>query len=206
MKSGLAVQNAGIPSSDAACKAVARTPSTSVPVMFSEPEVAEQVHHDGGVCCCVEPERQPGHHARLLLELRCHAGVDRVVAAELCGRGAISLTTSALSRARRTRRTARRRSRARATIGRVASPWHAARGPATRAGSDRHVEDAVAVLVLGDRGTPPPAPSKVRATITDTSIASGEHAFEHAGHRPHGARTRPPPRPRVATRAWPLPS
>ena len=34
-----------------------------------------------GVCCARVAERQVGEHARLLLELRRHAGVDRVVAA-----------------------------------------------------------------------------------------------------------------------------
>ena len=46
-----------------------------------EPDVAQQVHHHRGLVLPGVAERQAGEHARLLLELRGHAGVDRVVAA-----------------------------------------------------------------------------------------------------------------------------
>ena len=75
----------------------------------AKPQIAEQIQHDGGEVLARRDERQTGECAHLQLELRHVASVDRLVP-ELCGRGAISLTISEPSPARRTQHTARRRS------------------------------------------------------------------------------------------------
>src|SRR5207244_4956767 len=45
------------------------------------PNIAEQVDHDRGLVLVSAPQWQLREHANLLLELRCHTGVDAVVPA-----------------------------------------------------------------------------------------------------------------------------
>ena len=89
-----------------------------------EPDVAEQVQHHRGRVLRRVAERQRRQDARLLLELRRHARVDRVVAAVVRARRDLVDEQRAVRARRTARRRARRGNRARR---RCRSRWRALR-------------------------------------------------------------------------------
>ena len=108
---------------DEASRADARAPSASRARAASSRRRRNQMSPSrftitAGVCWCGSPIGEAGQHARLLLELRSDARVDRVVAAVV--RARCDLVDQQLARVRRrtSRRTARRDSRARAATSR----------------------------------------------------------------------------------------
>ena len=116
-----------------------------------EPEVAQQVHHHRRRVLARVAQRQVGQHARLLLELRRDARVDRVVAAVVRPRRDLVDEQRAVARdehldAQHAAVVERVRDAGR-DLARAAP---ASSGDDAR-GHDRHVEDAVAMPVLGDR-------------------------------------------------------
>ena len=140
---------------------------------IGKPQVAEQVHHHGGRVLARVAQRQPGEHARLLLELRGHAGVDRVVAAVVRARRDLVDEQRAVGGRRTSRRTARRGSRALSAIARrdrarLRAERRRRRGPArsTRRGCRRD----------GDSRRP------ARSTASPSLVARDDHR-DFAGER-----------------------
>ena len=151
-------------------------------------------------CAARVAQRQAGEHARLLLELRRHAGVDRVVAAVVRARRDLVDEQLAVRARRTARRTARRdsrapprpRSRRRARLRRECrrrrAPARSTRRGCRRDGDSRRP------------ATSTTSPSSSRATITDTSHASAMQLLEHARGLAASRRTRRTTSSRVRTR------
>ena len=172
-----------------------------------EPDVAQQVHHHRRRVLARVAERQAGEHARLLLELRRDARVDRVVAAVVRPRRDLVDQQRAVARRRTSRRTARRGSRARAAtrvaMSRALRPQAAA---ATRAGTIE-TSRMPSRCRFSATGQVAVSPRSLRATITDTSQRERRRSCSSThGCAAHRARTRRATSSRVRTRTWPLPS
>ena len=152
-------------------------------------------------------QRQAGQRAHLQVELRHVAGVHAVVAAVVRPRRHLVDHQRAVLAARRTRRTARRRSRVPAAMRAAAADGLAAAAPATC----RPPAPAVTARM----------PSRCRfcctgrCTIAPSRAARHDHrAFggqrqqllQHAGHAPQAVPGGGAARRASSTRTWPLPS
>ena len=144
-----------------------------------------------GVCWRGVAERQVGEHARLLLELRRDAGVDRVVAAVVRARRDLVDEQRAVARDEHLdaqhAAVVERRPRRAVAISRASS--RSAAVDARR--HDRHVEDAVAMAVLGDRPGRRPRRGRCARRSPRPRRRASTQLLEHARLAAASRRTRP---------------